>query len=107
MTPEQKAVLLDYCRIDELTAADEDVLYEMVCAAENYMAEAGITKPDAGTPRRAQYELCVKALVLDDWDRRGTMDTGRGTYQATDNKSFRQRIKQLQLTEPVPESDTM
>ena len=26
--------------------------------------------PPEGTPRRAQYDLCVNALVLDGWDRR-------------------------------------
>lgn len=104
MTPEREAVLLAYCRIDELTAAEEDILYGMVCAAESYMEQAGIAEPENGTPRRAQYDLCVNALVLDSWDRRGSMDTGKGTYQVTDNASFRRTINQLKLTEPEPSS---
>lgn len=106
MTKERKAALLAYCRIDDLTPGEEPVFEGMVQAAESYMAQAGIAGPEDGTPRRAQYDLCVSALVLDSWDRRGTMDTGKGTYQVTDNASFRQTINQLKLTEPVSDLDT-
>lgn len=108
MTPERKAALLAYCRVDELTPAEEALFEGMVQAAESYMEQAGIAGPDEGTPRRAQYDLCVNALVLDSWDRRGTMDTGKGTYQVTDNASFRRTINQLKLTElpPASNSDT-
>lgn len=102
ITPERKAALLAYCRIDELTAAEEPVFDGMVQAAESYMEQAGIAGPEEGTLRRAQYNLCVNALVLDSWDRRGSMDGGKGSYQATDNPAFRQTINQLKLTEPVP-----
>lgn len=105
MDPKRKAALLAYCRIDELTPAEEAVFAGMVQAAESYMEQAGITGPEDGTPRRAQYDLCVNALVLDSWDRRGTMDTGKGTYQVTDNASFRRTINQLKLTEPAPKLD--
>lgn len=105
MTEERKAALLAYCRIDELTPEEEPVFEGMVQAAVSYMEQAGIAGPEDGTPRRAQYDLCVSALVLDSWDRRGTMDTGKGTYQVTDNASFRRTINQLKLTEPVPKLD--
>lgn len=90
-----------YCRIDELLPEDEPVLEEMYQAALSYMEEAGVSEPENGTPRRAKYNLCVNALVLDDWDRRGTMDAGKSTYQITENKSFRKRLNQLKLTEPL------
>ena len=66
----RRASLLAYCRIeeDELTAEDEVLLETMYWAAVGYMAGAGVAAPAAGTPRRAQYDLCVNALVLDDWD---------------------------------------
>lgn len=106
MTLERRAALLAYCRIDELTPEEEPLLEGMYQAAVSYMEQAGIAGPEEGTPRRAQYDLCVSALVLDSWDRRGTMDTGKGTYQVTDNASFRRTINQLKLTEPVSNLDT-
>lgn len=106
MDQERKAALLAYCRIDELTPEEKPLLEGMYQAAVGYMEQAGIAGPEEGTPRRAQYDLCVNALVLDSWDRRGTMDTGKGTYQVTDNASFRRMINQLKLTEPVSKLDT-
>lgn len=100
MSPERRAALLAYCRIDELLPEEEGVLDGMVWSAVSYMEQAGVSEPEEGTPRRAQYDLCVNALVLDSWDRRGTMDTGKGTYQVTDNISFRRTLNQLKLTEP-------
>lgn len=89
-----------YCRIDELAPGEESVLDGMYQAAVSYMEQAGVSEPEEGTPRRGQYDLCVNALVLDSWDRRGTMDSGKGTYQVTDNISFRRTLNQLKLTEP-------
>lgn len=103
MTPERRAALLAYCRIEELTEEEEPVLEMMIQAAVSYLDQAGVSEPAEGTPRRGQYDLCFFALVLDSWDRRGTMDTGKGTYQVTDNASFRRTINQLKLTEPEPE----
>lgn len=102
MTGERRAALLAYCKIDDLAAEEEIILDGMYQAAVSYMTQAGIAGPENGTPRRAQYDLCVNSLVLDSWDRRGTMDTGKGTYQVTDNVSFRRMINQLKLTEPEP-----
>lgn len=86
-----------YCRIDELGPGDEDDLADMYNAAVNYMANAGVSEPADGTKRRAQYVLCIKAMVLSDWDSRGAALAGK-RYE---NPVFRRRLKQLQHTEPV------
>lgn len=106
LTGGRRASLLAYCRIeeDELTAEDEVLLETMYWAAVGYMAGAGVAAPAAGTPRRAQYDLCVNALVLDDWDRRGTTSDERGGYTVTENRSFRHTLNQLKLTAPLPGS---
>lgn len=102
MDEERRAALLAYCRIDELSSEDEALLEIFYQAAVGYMTDAGVSKPEDGTPRRAQYDLCVNALVLDDWDRRGTAANERGAVTTVENRSFRQLLNQLKLTEPVP-----
>lgn len=57
----------------------------------------GIGEPQEGTPRRAQYDLCVNHLVLDGYDRRGATVSGSALE---DNPVFRRMIVQLKLTEP-------
>lgn len=106
MTEEQKAALMTYCRIDELTPEEEPIFEGMYQAAVGYMEAAGIAGPEEGTPRRGQYDLCVSALVLDSWDRRGASSSGTGTYTVVENRYFRQTLKQLQLTEPESGADT-
>ena len=64
---------------------------------------AGISPPASGTPRAAQYDLCVNYLVLDGYDRRDVTITG--TIVA-DNPAFRRLINQLKLTEPVSDLGT-
>ena len=39
-------------------------------AAVGYLAQAGVSLPEEGTPRRAQYDLCINYLVLDSWENR-------------------------------------
>lgn len=99
----RRAALLAYCRIDELSPEEEPVFDGMVQAAVSYMEQAGIAEPEAGTPRRGQYDLCLSALVLDAWDRRGTTVAEKS---AVDNPSFRRMINQLKLTAPVSNLDT-
>lgn len=101
MTKERKAELMAYCRIDELAPEEEPVFEGMYQAAVNYMDQAGIAEPFPGTPRRAQYDLCVNALVLDTWDRRGTASSGGNSYANAENPAFRRMLNQLKLTEPV------
>lgn len=105
MTAERKAALLAYCRIDELLPDDEFVFEGMYQAAVSYMDQAGVSEPEEGTHRRGQYDLCVNALVLDAWDRRGTAVSERGTSPTVENRSFRQILNQLKLTEPEPVSE--
>ena len=100
----RKKALMAYCRMDELVDGEEAVLEGMYASAVAYMAEAGVREPAADDPRRAQYDLCVNALVLTDWDSRGAQMPGTSLV---DNPSFRRRLNQLKLTEPpVSESDT-
>ena len=106
LTARRRAALMAYCRLDELTEEEDALLAAMYRSAVGYMAQAGVQKPKAGTDRLAQYELCVNALVLDDWDRRGIAEEARGSYTVTENRSFRQRLNQLKLTEPVSKLDT-
>ena len=61
-----------YCRIDVLEDGEEDLLKTLYLSAVAYLAGADISEPEADTPRRAQYDLCVNALVLDAYDKRGT-----------------------------------
>ena len=100
LTPERKAALLAYCRIDEVTEADMALLNSLYSDAVAYMVGAGVSVPKSGTDREAQYDQCVNALVLDAWDHRGTQTAGQALVE---NPAFRRRMNQLKLTEPVPE----
>lgn len=98
LSKERKAALLAYCKLTEL-ADDPEVealipaFYE---AAVGYMDGAGVTEPQEGTARRAQYELCVNAMVLDSWEHR---DLKEPTSQVSENVVFRRMLNQLKLTE--------
>lgn len=99
LSEERKASLLAYCKLTEL-ADDPEVaalipaLYD---AAVGYMENAGVSVPDPGTPRAAQYDLAVNYLVLDSWERREVTITGT---IVSANPVFRQLVTQLKLTEP-------
>lgn len=99
---ERKAVLMAYCRLDELSESDEELLEGLYEDAVSYLTQAGVTEPDSG-PRLAQYNTCINALVLDAWDHRSSQT---GNRALTENPAFRRRLNQLKLTEPVTsESD--
>lgn len=99
-----KTRLMAYCRIDILEEGDEALLREFYDAAVSYMEQAGISEPEEATPRRAQYDLCVNAMVLDSWDHR---DMKEPVNQVTENAAFRRRLNQLKFSEPtVSDSDT-
>lgn len=98
LTEERRAALLAYCRIDALEEGEELLLQGLYDAAVSYLDGAGISEPPEGTPRRAQYDLCVNALVLDGYDRRGAQTEG----SVSDNPQLRRMITQLKLTQPVP-----
>ena len=96
LTEERKAALLAYCKLTEL-ADDPEVeallpaFYE---AAVGYMD--GVTEPQEGTARRAQYDLCVNAMVLDSWEHR---DLKEPTSQVSENVAFRRMLNQLKFSE--------
>lgn len=91
----RRAALMSYCRIDSLETDEEQLLEALYYSAVNYMTQAGISEPPEGTTRRAQYDLCVNALVLDSWDIRGISVDGK----TTENPAFRRALNQLKLTE--------
>ena len=99
LTKERQAGLLAYCRIEEPTEEELLTLETLYNAAVGYLEEAGVSLPPEGTPRRAQYDLCVNFMVLRDFDLRDAEVTG--TIQ--DNPAFRRLITQLKLTEPSGE----
>lgn len=96
LTKERQAGLLAYCRIEEPTEEELLTLETLYNAAVGYLEEAGVSLPPEGTPRRAQYDLCVNFMVLRDFDLRDAEVTG--TIQ--DNPAFQRLITQLKLTEP-------
>ena len=97
-----KSRLMAYCRIDALEDGEDLLLQGLYDAAVSYMEQAEISEPKEETPRRAQYDLCICALVLDGYDRRGAQTDG----SVSDNPTLRRMLTQLKLTEPVSESDT-
>ena len=100
LTAKRKAALLAYCRIDDLSGDDAELLESMYFDAVDYLADAGVSAPEEGSGRAAKYDQCVNALVLDAWDHRGTQTAGQALVE---NPAFRRRLNQLKLTEPVSE----
>lgn len=95
--------LLAYCRIDVLESGDKALLETLYAAAVSYLTGSGIYELEVDTPWRTQYDLCVNTLVLDSYDRRGTTFSGTALMG---NPAFRGAFLQLQVMEPVSESDT-
>lgn len=99
-----KSRLMAYCRIDALEEGEELLLQGLYEAAVSYLEQAGISEPKEGTTRRAQYDLCVNALVLDLWEHR---DMKEPASQVSENVVLRRMLTQLKLSEPaVSDSDT-
>lgn len=98
MLTEHLADIAAYCKVD----ADDAELPGFVDAAAAYLSGAGVSEPEDGTARFAQYLQCVKYLALDLYDRRDAAVDGT----LGDNPTFRRMLNQLKLTEPVPESGT-
>lgn len=104
LTEARRAELLAYCKLTEF-AEDPEVealIGTYYGAAAAYMAQAGISEPPEGTPRRAQYDLCVNAMVLDSWDRREISVSGT----VSENPAFRRVMNPLKMTENVSNLDT-
>ena len=102
LSEERRASLLAYCRIEEPTAEELLTLEGLYDAAVGYLERAGVAEPEAGTTRRAQYDLCANFMVLRDFDLRDAEVSGT----ITDNPAFRRLITQLKLSEPVSDSYT-
>nr|DAR45207.1 MAG TPA: hypothetical protein [Caudoviricetes sp.] len=98
MLTEHLADIAAYCKVD----ADDAELPSFVDAAAAYLSGAGVSEPEDGTARFAQYLQCVKYLALDLYDRRDAAVDGT----LGDNPAFRRMLNQLKLTEPVPDSGT-
>ena len=92
----RKVTLKAFCRLDDISVEEEELLCHLYDAAVGYMAQAGVREPPEYTPRRAQYDLCVNYLVLDAWERR---ETAMVATVVADNPAFRRLINQLKLTE--------
>ena len=103
MADARKAALKAYCRLDDLELGEDALLERIYSGAVAYMAEAGVAEPEEGTPRKAQYDGLIDAMVLDAWDNRGSQTAG---YSLAENPVFRRTLNQLKLTEPVSNSDT-
>lgn len=101
LTEERKAGLMAYCRIDQLEEGEDALLQTLYDSAVGYLAGAGISEPEEGTPRRGQYDLCVNYLVLDGYDRRETAAVGTAMVE---NPAFRRLLTQLKLTEALEPS---
>ena len=80
-----------------LEDGEEDLLKTLYLSAVAYLAGADISEPEADTPRRAQYDLCVNFMVLRDFDLREATITGT---IVRDNPAFGRLLTQLKLTEP-------
>ena len=76
LTQERIQSICAYCRIDTLEEGDEILLGTLYDAAVSYMTQAGIPEPTEGSPRKAQFDLCVNHLVLDWYDTRGSHPVG-------------------------------
>ena len=98
MLTDRLADIAAYCRVE----TDDAELPGFVDAAAAYLSGAGVSEPEDGTARFAQYLQCVKYLALDLYDRRDTAVEGA----LGDNPAFRRMLNQLKLTEPVPELGT-
>ena len=101
LTEVRKAILLAYCRL-EPDEVDPDLLHLLYDDAVSYMEDAGVSLPAEDTERRAKYDMCVNALVLDAYDNPGVQI---GT-SLQENRSFRRRLNQLKDSEPVPNLGT-
>lgn len=99
---ERKLTLMAYCRLDEIEGADVLLLQRTYDAAVARLEQSGIRQPVEGTPRAALFDSLVDAIVLDNWDNRGTQTE----VTLPENRSFRLILNQMKQTEPVSKLDT-
>lgn len=102
LTDARRAVLKAYCKLDDLSVEDELLLERFYDGAVELMANAGVSQPAEGTGRAAQFDTLVDAIVLDNWDNRGT----QSEITMPENRAFRLSLNQMKRTEPVSKLDT-
>lgn len=95
LTPERKAQLLAYCRLDggELTEEEHLLLETLYGAAVAYMIDAGVSVPTEKN-RLFRFDLVVNSMVLHAWDHRDLSEP-----VAVANPFMRHILNQLKLTE--------
>ena len=101
LTDARKAVLLAYCHLEPDEIAPE-LLQRHYDEAVGYLETGGVRAPMEGTPRRAQYDGLIDALVLDAIDHPGAQ-MGANLQE---NRAFRRKLNQMKHSEPVPDLGT-
>lgn len=103
LTDERRASLMAYCHLEgaDMGPGEQELLETFYLAAIDYMTNSGVSLPDAGTPRRAMYDLLVNRMVLSDWDNRDAV----AATPVTENLRFRRMLNQMKETE-VPDLGT-
>lgn len=82
-----------YMRVDD----DDAVVTDCVIGARDYLADAGVCLPEAGTGRRGKYDLVCHAMALAAYDQRNPVITGT---IVSENPQLRRMLRQLMGTEP-------
>ena len=101
LTDARKATLLAYCKM-EPEEIESELLQSYYDQAMGYLETAGVQPPKEGTPRRAQYDGLINALVLDAIDHPGAQ-IGANLQE---NRAFRRTLNQMKHSEPVPNLGT-
>lgn len=101
LTDARKTVLLAYCH-QEPDNIEPELLKSYYDEAVGYLETAGVRLPKEGTPRLAQYDGLINALVLDAIDHPGAQ-IGANLQE---NLAFRRKLNQMKLSEPVPDLGT-
>lgn len=92
--------LMYYCRAECEDAEEQKLFTDLYRDAAAYLETAGVSEPAPDAPRFSTWATCVKAMVLDAYDRRGGSVDGA----VAENPALRRRINQLKLTEPTAEN---
>ena len=95
LTPERKAQLLAYCRLngEELTADEHLLLEAFYGVAVEYMVDSGVSVPTE-SGRLCRFDLVVNSMVLHAWDHRDLSEP-----MTVENPFMRRILTQLKLSE--------
>lgn len=86
-----------YCRAYARIDGDDMMVRQLCDAAIGYLTTAGCARGIDGTPRAAQYDLCMAALVLHYYDHRDSVGTEAAIPIGAQNI-----INQLKLSAEAP-----